>query len=167
MKLTYRTLCSKPEVIMPMAMILFLTDSTWCFVSENNKHDMVLLHVGSLNTNTKYLRLCKGRPCGKTNLVSPECVTPPRLLNSHELCYIYVSAPRKQPQCKVNEAPLSLTLALNSSTPIMGCHHMPLPWWQIPRHETQCCHNSMENGPNCTRLQMTVNGPALNTAIWQ
>jgi len=53
--------------------------------------------------------------------------------------------------------------ALNSSTRILGCHHMPFPWQRITRRKTQCCLKSMENGPNCTRLQMTVNGPALNS----
>jgi len=53
---------------------------------------------------------------------------------------------------------------LNSTMPIMGCHHMPFPWQHIPRQKTQCCLKSMEKVPNGTTLQMTVNGPALNSS---
>ena len=56
-------------------------------------------------------------------------------------------------------------LALNSSTPILGCQHMPFPCQRITRRKTRGCLKSMENGPNYTRLQMTVKGPALNTLI--
>ena len=35
----------------------------------------------------------------------------------------------------------------------------------IPRHKTRCCRNAYEKGQNSTRLQIMVNGPALNMSV--